>query len=187
MIIVMHQPEIDLFTRFLSVSERYFEYGMGGSTCLAAKTVKKLVSAVDSDPKWVQKVRTTIGNAVAPQIALLHVDIGATGEWGFPKERGLVKHDAYSLAITKAPTSEFDLCLVDGRFRVACFLQALQTLPSDAVIGIHDYLDRPHYRVIEAFARPIATCQRLSFFVRRRDANFKDMAKVLEKHRRDPA
>ena len=39
-------------------------------------------------------------------------------------------------------TQDADLYLVDGRFRVACFIQTLMHCKPDAVILIHDYAPR---------------------------------------------
>ncbi len=185
--ILMSGPEIELMTMFMSSASSYFEFGMGGSTCLAAKLVKNSISAIDSDEQWVQNVRDTIG-PTEKQIGLSHVNIGPTAEWGGPTSR---KHQDlfpnYSKAIHSADTTSIDLCLVDGRFRVASFLEALSCLNGDAVIGFHDYQSRPAYHVVEEFARPIAACRQLSFFVRRSDADHKAIAAAAEAHRLNPA
>jgi len=93
--------------------------------------------------------------------------------------------DLYSKAILETNYTDFDFCLVDGRFRVACFIEALLFLKSGAVLAIHDYATRPAYHVVERFARPIAASGQLSFFVRRHDCNEKDARQVLESHRRN--
>lgn len=181
--IVMHDSEVDLLKTFLSRTSNYFEFGMGGSTCLAATLVKQRISAVDSDASWVASVRETIGET-DKYIDLRHVDIGRTGSWGAPVSRERETLFArYSQSILETGFRDFDLCLVDGRFRVACFLQALQFLRADAIIAIHDYAVRPHYHVVEEFARPIATAHQLSFFIRRPDVNWAALSLSLESHR----
>jgi hypothetical protein len=47
-----------------------------------------------------------------------------------------------------------DLVLVDGRFRVACVLESLLSLSpsSETQILLDDYIDRPHYTVVEQYA-----------------------------------
>ncbi|WP_139247907.1 hypothetical protein [Hyphomicrobium sp. CS1GBMeth3] len=180
----MSQPEIDLFSSFLRASASYFEFGMGGSTCLAASLVKSHVYSVDSDVSWIDRVREEVAES-ATEVSLIHVDIGPTGAWGTPINRNMAHlFDAYSLAITRPGFPPFDLCLVDGRFRVACFLQAILHLDACAVVGIHDYTVRPHYHVVEEFARPIAASGQLVFFVKRKNADPKALKKVLDAHRR---
>ena len=184
--IVMHPTEIDLFSEFLAYTSSYYEFGMGGSTCLAAKMVKDRVHAIDSDPAWVENVRNEIGSPTK-DIQMSVVNIGPTGGWGTPIGRD---HEHlfpdYSLSITRTGFTDYDFCLVDGRFRVACFLQALSILPADAVIAIHDYLSRPQYHLVEQFARPIAGKGQLRLFVRRHGADMGAVATMLETYRRNP-
>jgi len=185
--ITMHQREIALLESFLSKSISYFEFGMGGSTCLAAQLVRDRVSAIDSSVEWIEMVREAIGDNPGKQIDLRHVDIGPLGGWGTPLSRKRQEHlfHAYSLAI--AGNGRFDLCLVDGRFRVASFMQALLMAESDSVLAIHDYRVRPIYHLVEEFARPIAECQQLTLFVRRAGMDRDKAFRCAELYRRDPA
>lgn len=181
----MHEREIALLSSFLEQSASYFEFGMGGSTCLAAKLVSDRVAAVDSSAKWVGKVRAAIGEAV-PQIDLRHVEIGPLRGWGMPLDRASASlFDAYSLAIVD--NGPFDFCLIDGRFRVACFLQALLSAEADSVIAVHDYRVRPEYHIVETFARPISECRQLTMFVRRPEAQLPEIERCAQAFRRDPA
>ena len=181
----MSKWEIELFTSFLVSSTSYFEFGMGGSTCLAAQIVKKNVYGVDSDLNWIAKVKGEIEHAAVTP-TLIHVDIGPTGGWGTPLLKNSKLFDDYSLSITKTGIRDFDLCLVDGRFRVACFLQALKYLNTDSIIGIHDYRVRPHYHIVEEFARPICECQQLTFFARRPLVSERKLKAVQNSYRRIP-
>lgn len=185
--IVMTAEEIALLENFMRQSQSYFEFGMGGSTCLAARTVQRRISAIDSDLQWVENVRSAI-SAAAPadkEIVLNQVDIGRTGEWGTPIGRESEdKFPAYSKAILAHP-EDVDLCLVDGRFRVSCFLTSLLHLRPDAVLAIHDYI-RPEYFEIESFARPIAGVDTLKLFVRRADADLAALQSRAEATRLDP-
>lgn len=180
--IQMHDREVELLSRFLSETTNYFEYGVGGSTCLAAGLVKGRIRGVDSDPRWIEDVRVATGPD--PRIDLRHVDIGATGGWGTPVSRAEAhKFPAYSESIRQFATESFDFCLVDGRSRVACFLEALEMVSEDAVLAMHDYAARPGYHVVEPFARRIATCQQLTLFVKRPDRDRDHLWSVREAHR----
>lgn len=183
--IVMKPAEIALFSAFLTTADSYFEYGMGGSTFLASQCVRKRVAAIDSDPGWVANVRKTIGETTK-EIVLSHVDIGEIGAWGNPKGRTHEhRYPGYSRAILDQP-DDVDLCLVDGRFRVSCFLTALAHLRPDAILAIHDYRSRPHYFEVEFFARPIAKAETLTLFVRRTDADLSTIRERAEATRLDP-
>lgn len=182
----MDSHELDLLETFLAQSSAYFEFGVGGSTCLASKLVKTTIHAVDSDPAWIAKVLSKIGPS-SKDVRLRTVDIGPVGKWGHPQDAAnLPLFENYSRAILQTGFRDYDLCLVDGRFRVACFLQALAYLPHDAVIAIHDYGPRPHYWVVEEFARPIAGIGDLRFFVRRPAVNDNRLSDVLGAYRTVP-
>lgn len=182
--IVMTAAEIALLESFMRQSRSYFEFGMGGSTCLAARTVQSRISAIDSDTQWVENVREEIGTS-DKEIILERIDIGRTGDWGTPIGReSQDKFPAYSKAVLEQPT-DVDLCLVDGRFRVSCFLTALHHLRPDAVLAIHDYV-RPEYFEIETFARPIAGADNLRMFLRRPDVDMQALQRRAEETRLDP-
>jgi hypothetical protein len=182
--ITMSEAEIGLLRRFMTSSCSYFEFGMGGSTCLAAELVTNDIHAIDSDPMWVANVRENIGET-QKRISLQHIDVGPTGAWGTPIPNSGCEHlyDAYSASIAGVGT-KFDLVLVDGRFRVACVLQTLQSQRADTVVAIHDYHSRPKYHLVEDFARPICACHELYFFVRRPDFDERALESALAAYRR---
>lgn len=166
--IQMHESEVELLHDFLSATDSYFEFGVGGSTCLAATLVKNRICGVDSDPRWIAEVRAATGND--PKVDLRHIDIGTTGDWGTPVSRAAeAQFPAYSRSILEFSDTDFDFCLVDGRFRVACFLEALAAFSDGAILAMHDYASRPLYHLVEKYARPIAMRRDLTMFVRRKD------------------
>lgn len=182
----MSHEEVALLESFLRKTRCYFEFGSGGTTVLAAKLVDQIWS-VDSDEGFLNRVRTEIGDRLAGSLNLIHADIGPTGQWGFPIGNSAKdRFDAYSLSLLKAPCEQIDLCFIDGRFRVACFLQALLALRPDAIIGIHDYPKRPQYHVIEQFARPISAIRDLCFFMPRPALDRSSLDAYLERFRRHP-
>ena len=185
--VTMQPDEIDLFRTYLSAANSYFEFGMGGSTCMAAAMVKGYVHAIDSDRQWVERIREITAGS-GPRVNLAHVDIGPTGAWGTPIGTTHAHlFENYSLSIVGTGYPQFDLCLVDGRFRVACFLQALRFLGPDAIVGIHDYSTRPHYHLVERFAQPVGRCLSLAFFKRRHDADLVALGRTLDEYRGNPA
>jgi hypothetical protein len=161
----MSPAELALFEAFVRHSDKYLEFGSGGSTVLASTHVTSWIVSVDSSEAWLTKVsETCAGNPTRPE--LHHVDIGETGDWGYPKD--VQKKDSWPLyhsSIWDSPKSaEADLYLVDGRFRVACFAQVALHCASHAIIGVHDFASRKQYHPIRELAREIATVEDLSFF-----------------------
>ena len=124
---------VPLFAERLAVAGSYLEFGSGGSTVLAAKVGVPFVS-VESDRYFLRAVRrklTDTGRLDPDSQTLLHVDIGLTEAWGAPlmhtptPER-VARWRRYPrapwIALARLPGPH--LVLIDGRFRVACALEA---------------------------------------------------------------
>jgi hypothetical protein len=176
----MSAGEIALLTRSLQqVRGAYFEFGCGGSTTLATMCPNLTsITSVDSSPLWIYKVKKATASASMP-INMIYVDINADNyNWGKPKDRSKVNNwPLYSRAIqgntpplrtpldaqTSIPT-KFSAILVDGRFRVACALHALDYLDDKGILLVHDYTNRPQYHVIEQFYHKIGGVETLAVF-----------------------
>ncbi|MCF7980158.1 MAG: hypothetical protein K9L82_19540 [Chromatiaceae bacterium] len=148
----MSPSERQLFKRCLKQATSYFEFGAGGST-VSAVCQGLIVQGVESDPEWVEALKAKLGEACQLEV----VDIGPTGDWGIPTSKAAsARFPDYSRAI-QAHDKAFDLILVDGRFRVACSMMAIQHLldkhpqPRKARIFIHDFWNRPSYHVVLQF------------------------------------
>ena len=57
-----------------------------------------------------------------------------------------------------------DLILIDGRFRVLCFLTSLKFSPKGTKILFDDYRDRQFYHIVEEFCPIIDRCGRQALF-----------------------
>ena len=123
------------------------EFGCGGSTLVAARQVRRIVS-VDSDPAWLAKVQADIaGEAV--EFTPFHADIGTVGEWGYPTDESRLRDwPRYHSQIWRGMSGSPDAVLIDGRFRVACLLQAIIHCKPDCILLFHDFPDRPYYQVV---------------------------------------
>lgn len=148
--IVMTDREVTLFERYLANATNYFEFGCGGSTILACKVGRHdlSVTSVDSSQDWINTVKDNKYVAAKDKKGLVHastVNIGPVGRWGYPKQSVDESQGAwylYSQAISMTG-KEYDLVLVDGRFRVACLLQSFISNPKASVL-IHDFFDPTH-------------------------------------------
>jgi hypothetical protein len=182
----MSKPEIALLGAFLRHSRRYVEFGVGGTTILAAECVDDWILSVDSSKDWIERVdRACADKKTSPLI--LYADIGPVGDWGVPTDpstRG--RWSDYHSEIWKLPKSSCaDLYLVDGRFRVACFAQTVLRCSPDAIIGIHDFASRNHYHVVRDIAHEIASAEDISFFLPAPRSRGRAL-EILDKYRNDP-
>ena len=128
------------------------EYGMGGSTVVAAETQGHTVFSVESDRSWHGKMEHWFArNPPAATVHLHHADIGPTGKWGHPADRRRLNlWSGYPVSVWDRDDFRHpDLVLVDGRFRLACMLTTLFRIQRATRLLVDDYIDRPPYHVIE--------------------------------------
>jgi hypothetical protein len=185
----MSGDERGLFKSILGCSARYLEFGSGGSTYVAASLAKESVISIDSSSEWLESVRQACeSEAGFSRLTLAHVDIGPTAEWGYPSDSSTRdRWPNYHRNIWARPeSSDADVYLVDGRFRVACFVQILLHSRRDALVMIHDFDARGEYHVVREVAREIAVAGSLSVFQRRDDRNETHMREILAAHEYDP-
>lgn len=165
----MTVAEIALFTALLRPARNYVEFGCGGSTVLSADIVAESITSVDSSREWLTSTAAACRDKrIKPRF--LFVDIGPIGEWGYPIDastRDRWGHYHSRLWVDVPEARDADTFLIDGRFRVACFLQSLLHSKHGSVFIIHDFTSRAHYHSVLEFAREIAREGDLSGFVRR--------------------
>ena len=85
----MSKEEKEFFCSVISKSNRYLEFGSGGSTFLAIRHSNAHITSVDSDNNWFDYMRkwSVVKKAVSKgRLDLLYVDIGKTGMWGNPED-----------------------------------------------------------------------------------------------------
>jgi hypothetical protein len=185
----MTDGERELLRSFLRCSLNYLEFGCGGSTVMACSLVKKSVMSVESSLDWLQKVEVYCASqptAIKPE--LIHADIGPVKQLGYPLDVGSrdLWHNYHDSVWSHKGAIDADLYLIDGRFRVACFMQTLLRTTSSAVIIIHDFANRAHYHVIREFAHEIAAVEMLSVFQRKAHFDPTRARSCLDQHSFEP-
>ena len=143
------------------------EYGSGGSTFLALEAGAEFVMAVESDAVWAQSIEKKLAAQHDPErFRVHHADIGRTIKWGRPaNSTGFARYHGYALSVYGMPWfREPDLVLIDGRFRVACFLTVMLKVRRDVTVLFDDYFDRPEYHWVEDFFKPVASAGRMARF-----------------------
>ena len=152
-----------MFCNNLAGVANYAEYGSGESTIWVAENTNAAMTTVDTSQEWLDHVKQAIGADRSVQFNW--IDCGILGDWGVPKS--FAKREnflSYAQCIWKND-AHYDLILVDGRFRVLCFLVALKNAESGTKLIFDDYTDRRHYHVVEEFAPRIETCGRQCLFM----------------------
>jgi len=155
------EPSTEYFRERVRDARTYLEYGSGGSTILANRTVNTLVT-VESDARFLSDVARKLAHAERRAMTrLIHVNIGLTHDWGMPvftkpTRRRVRRWEDYPTApwrYLRSIAQQPDLILVDGRFRVACVLESLLSLSATSTteILLDDYARRPHYQIVEQF------------------------------------
>ncbi len=114
--------------RILPRVSRAFEYGSGGSTLYLSERVPELVS-VEHDPDWSALVGAQLASRANVRLELHPPTAGEDPAYRSTDERyvGMTFRD-YASAVGRFPDGHFDLIMIDGRARVACFRQALPKL-----------------------------------------------------------
>ncbi|MCL4065668.1 hypothetical protein M3484_03680 [Pseudomonas sp. GX19020] len=142
------------------------EYGSGGSTLVAAEAGAEVWS-VESDASWARMMGDWFAAHPAQAgVHIHHADIGPIKEWGHPADESAFRRwPDYALKIWDLPGfSHPDLVLVDGRFRLACFLTVAYRITRPVTLFFDDYAPREAYHKAEQIARPTEMIGRMARF-----------------------
>lgn len=183
----MTKGEKNLLHSYMDSSTHYLEFGAGESTVYAAKSpMIKTIDSVESSPKYVDenlRPNENIVMALAANRLCFHIiDIGETIAWGRPKDRAK-RHlwPSYSASVF-SKNEQFDLVLVDGRFRVACTLNSILNTTDDCVIMIHDFWNRPEYHVVLRYLETRDKVDTLGVFSKKRHINLAEVESLIKKY-----
>ena len=186
----MTPDEISLLNSTMNDADIGLEFGMGGSTLLAAKAGFSEYSSVESSREWMLKCASVpeISTLIASgKWKLCYCDIGPVKELGYPaNDNSALKWPAYHGSVWSKLSSGPDFVFVDGRFRVACALQAAARCERSTKILIHDYHNRPHYHAVEEFLEPVASSGTLQVFELTKKPEPKPMIEAISEYALDP-
>jgi hypothetical protein len=146
---MMTEDELALLKKYIGQNSSYFEWGSGGSTDTFGRFTDGTIVSIENFKPWCAKVsalpfvkcRKIMGNlhykCIVPYPTLAY---------GYPKyEERNGDFDEYIDAIAEFPN--FDVILVDGRWRIACALKALDYIRDDTIVFLHDVNSkRPYYK-----------------------------------------
>ena len=138
--VMMTAEEQQLLESYMTPTTRYFEWGSGGSTDTYSRLTSNTVVSIENYKGWCDKVsslpyvkcREREGNLFYKCIVPY-----PTIQYGYPEDpANNGKFDEYINAIEEY--QNFDVVLVDARWRVACALKALDYITDDTVVFMHD-------------------------------------------------
>jgi hypothetical protein len=166
-VVTLPEAERALVEDHYSRADVVLEYGSGGSTLIAASGKHRLILSVESDERWAKNLAAVLKRDYPAARAHVHwVDVGQTKAWGRPAGDGGWRHyHRYPLSVWDRP--DFlppDVVLIDGRFRVACFMATLLRIARKTTVLWDDYVSRPPYARIERFAKPVEIVGRMAHF-----------------------
>lgn len=157
-----HEEEWSLLVEALHPAGSYLEFGSGLSTEFISQYYDCRVRSIETSADWVELVR----KRVRDDVELVHIDLGPVGAWGRPvsyeRRHDFVRYFEAGFEGGFDP----DVILIDGRFRVACFLSSVLLASPGTKIVFDDYRMRPNYKVVEEILRPAALSSRQALFVR---------------------
>ncbi len=151
-----------LFKRLLNQASCYGEYGCGASTRWVLNNTAADVISVDTSRYWLEK---TITAPHRDRLLIKHTDFGAVHSWGRPLDYNRRHSFADYTDFLWQQTSKPDVVLIDGRFRVCCFLTSLKYAAAGTAILFDDYIARPHYHIAEDYVARADTCGRQCLFI----------------------
>ena len=153
-----------LFKKSIEGIKIYGEYGCGLSSKWILNNTSSRVISVDSSKEWVKKVKKD-NKKHQSRLIINHVDLGIVGSWGRPiSYEKSYKFSDYTDYIWKQQEKP-ELVLIDGRFRVCCFLTSLKFADPGTKIIFDDYVNRPYYHFIEKYVSRIDECGRQCLFI----------------------
>jgi len=184
---MMGRTDIRIFSKYLTNATSYLEWGSGGSTVFASKFENiKHMRTLENDLSWVEALKKSepIKRAIdSGKLDLVYIDTGAITPAGYPVDDSTF--DLWPRYSDGADSSNYDLILVDGRYRVGCFLKALQRFPKTVTIMIHDY-SRPAFHIVERFADIVDKGNELVVFKPKIDVDAKELDATIKKYEHVP-
>lgn len=124
-----------------------FEWGAGASTLWLAKRAGTVIS-VEHDDSWAMRVKEATTNMNTVKVKHIPPGISKGGDSRYSSAKSGntgYSFENYVKAIDKTD-EKFDLIVIDGRAREACFDLALANLKEDGII-LFDNMDRKRYKL----------------------------------------
>lgn len=153
-----------LFKDEVKKADVYGEYGCGKSTKWVLNNTSSDVIAVDTSSEWVSAVKKD-NESNGDRLHIHHANLGDVGRFGRPLSYEKIDFfSVYTDFLWKHKKTP-NLVLVDGRFRVCCFLTSLKFAEEGTKIFFDDYTNRLYYHFVEKYVSRFKECGRQCMFV----------------------
>ena len=176
------------FTLILRTSKKFLEFGMGGSTLLAFKTlsIEKIVS-VEHNFDWFKKISNFdgINNQIGKRIFLDFINLGKLKK-NYPLKENINNFSIYSNQIFQKYENDYDFVFIDGIFRVACALQTILNCQNDVKIMIHDMNYYIKYHILYKYLEVIYSIDTMVLFCIKKNINIEEVKKDYEIYKNKP-
>tara|TARA_Y200000002_G_scaffold368961_1_gene362577 strand:- start:1104 stop:1745 length:642 start_codon:yes stop_codon:yes gene_type:complete len=171
----------NLYKEHIKKCRIYGEYGVGKTTNWVLRNTNCKIVCVDSSSQWINLVKGKISDSDMKRVKFKWYDLGEIGEWGNPLS--YYKHQNIAKYIDSIWTENIkpDLVLIDGRFRIACFLKCLLESEKNTKIIFDDYTNRKIYHVVEQIIKPSEIYKRQALFVKTEDLDIKLIKNLYSK------
>lgn len=154
---------LELFRHLVPQARVYAEYGCGGSTRWALENTDATVITVESSPHWAKDLKRRVPKHLG-RLILMQPDIGIVDWDGRPMTYAKRANFHRYIEGIWAQATNPDVILVDGRFRVACFLTAwLRSRPGTRIL-FDDFYTVATYHFLAEYMQPISREGRMAFF-----------------------
>mgnify|MGYP001275016744 FL=1 len=154
----------EMFKRIIKTTKLYGEYGCGKSTNWVIKNSKIDILSVDTSALWVQKT-VDINHQNKNRLKIKHIDFGEVGESGYPINYNKIENINYYGEWIWKHYKKPDMVLIDGRFRVFCFLTSLKYAEEGTNIIFDDYIFRHNYHYVEKYLKRTEVLGRQCLFI----------------------
>ena len=173
----MSRAEAGLFAELLEAGTFYLEWGSGGSTLAAVRSKVRQIVSVETDRAWIDRLKQNeeIAGAVSTKrLIFRHVDVGAVGQWGVPiGEERIRNWPRYAVDPFAATDLNFDVILVDGKFRIHCLLAIANCAVGGASIFLHDYKFRHSYTTADKYFNTVKHADSAVVLMKRPNINYR--------------
>ena len=161
---ILFDGDDSLFKNLILDVKTYFEYGCGKSTEYMYKKSNASIFSVDTSKAWAAKTLNLSKDSNNDRLNVKWIDVGDVADWGYPisfeKKQNFVKYANWFWNLGLKP----DLVVIDGRFRILCFLTTIKFATIGTKIIFDDYTNRPFYHIVEEFLKIKDTCGRQALF-----------------------
>ena len=117
------------------------------------------------------------------KVKIKYFDYGKIADWGTPKTYSKRKYFINYCEWIWKQKNKPNLVLIDGRFRICCFLNSLIKAKPETKIIFDDYIERPLYHVVEEFIKPKIINNRQALFIvpNKNQLNLDEIKKEIKK------